>query len=124
MLSSIVWTLYTKSGAKNSYHGSVDSASTIGAVSNIGIQIFRPAIGNTFREAKTVFDTRQWDFVRQISFLTLLGRLPQVNNGTLALNLKDVALFKELRKAKGPIAEAMKLFRKRKQGPGDAVDER
>ena len=76
---SIVWALYSKTGGKNVKHSSVDSSTTIGAVSNIVIQIFKPAISNNFQEATTVLNTRQWDIVPSISFLTVLGCLPLVH---------------------------------------------
>ena len=91
----------------------------IGAVSNIVIQIFKPAISNNFQEATTVLNTRQWDIVPSISFLTVLGCTPLVHSTkekckTLTLDSKDVNLFKQLRNMGTRLNDALKLSRKRK----------
>ena len=41
-------------------------------LTSLVIQIFTPAIGNDFQVATTVLNTRQWDIVPSISFLTII----------------------------------------------------
>ena len=88
-------------------------------MSNIVIQIFKPAISNNFQEATTVLNTRQWDIVPSISFLTVLGCSPLVHSTkekceSLTLDSKDVNLFKQLRNMGTRLNDALKLSRKGK----------
>ena len=49
-----------------------------------------------------------------MSFLTLLGCVPQVKDKTLTVDEKDVLLYKQLRGTRAQLQDAMTLSRKRK----------
>jgi hypothetical protein len=113
----IVIALYAKSGGKNGKHGSVDSSTTIGALSNIAVEASEYMFNNQFRTTTTAtaaFYTKQFLLVRPLSFLVMLQYLPkpQRNNSILNIEAADLNLFTQLKNANASLATAMKLSRK------------
>jgi hypothetical protein len=73
--------LYSKTAGKNTKHGVIMDSSTIAAVSNIGVQLFKHMYGLEFcviPEATSTFLMKQFALLRPISFLTLMTSNPQI----------------------------------------------
>lgn len=114
---STVTSLYVKSGGtgKSSKNGSVESATTIGAVSRIGVNLYEHALGRRFRKMTTTFRMTQFDFLLLFNFLALLLHQPLHNLDTVALEAitleaPDVTLFKELQAVHPTLILAVKYF--------------
>lgn len=118
MLGKVI-ALYVKSGGKNARHGSVESSTTVGALSNVALQVSEFMYANSFRTvtaATAAFHTKHFVLVRPLSFLCALQYQPQeVNERVWTLQTADLKLFNELNTSSSTkaLAAAMKLSRKR-----------
>lgn len=114
-------TLYSKTGGKHGKHGSVTVSSNVSAISYAGVQVFEHIFGRLFRtipQAST-FHTKQFLFIRSISFLSLLASPPKLIDGTLELSQTDSTRFKDLLARHEAFTQAMKLFRKRQKAAAE-----
>ncbi|KIP02217.1 hypothetical protein PHLGIDRAFT_122667 [Phlebiopsis gigantea 11061_1 CR5-6] len=110
--------LYAKSGGKAARHGSVESLTSIGALSNVLLQVFEPMYANQFRavpRATAVFHTKHFVLLRPIAFLCVLHRMPKIASEGFILTLEgtDMDIFRQLSGARDTLQEAMRLSRKR-----------
>ncbi len=115
-ISITVQAIYAKSGGKNAKHGSVEDSNTIGALSNIAVQIFEHTYGRQFRsitQATSTLQTNQYALLPPLNFLCKLNNSPTLTPGGLVLHQNDEALFKELQGASQRLSEAMVLSRRR-----------
>jgi hypothetical protein len=110
--------LCSKTGGKNGMHATITDSSHIGAVSNIGVQLFEHMYGRKFRvipEATASFLTKQFGLIIQIAFLSLLSSSPDVSFGSTSFDLTpaDHALYEALQSGYSKFTKAMTIFAKK-----------
>ena len=114
--------LYIKSSGK---HCACERVETIGAISNIGVELWQPMAGTTFSKAKTLLPTKQYDFITGLQFLTVLGITLQAEKmGTITLpkESSDAKIWYDLRRSGSLLEKVMVESRKRKKGKAGEDD--
>ncbi|THH16648.1 hypothetical protein EUX98_g9269 [Antrodiella citrinella] len=118
-----VLVVYSKGGGKNGRHGAVDSISSIGAGSNIALELLEFVHGRIFRIQKNrAFQTIQFAFIPPLAFLTRIQTLTEDIGGSFVMSDdQDFKIYRSLDKARGAIEQCMKLSRKRGARGGGAA---
>lgn len=94
-----VLSVYSKPAGKASKHGLVSQASTIGAVSNIPVQMFKHMLGSQFRTNHSAqwLHVKEYCLLSSSAFLLTLGMAPFASEASLKISPQDWMLFKTLK---------------------------